>query len=184
MSARQEIHLNPDEFVLTEGSWDANTPWKFVVSGNKPNPRLCTAAFCVVSHEGKLLLVQNKTRSWELPGGHIDEGESIEAALIRETLEESGAVIESLTIFGYKVVLPKSPIPYRDKPGQSYPFPISYVPYYYAEATDILATTLAPDVISARLVRLHEAKTLFAKGHNHDKIVEYLVNSGSINLKS
>lgn len=184
MGSKQELHLSKGEFVLTENAWDVNTPWKFVVSLNKPDSELCTAAFCVVTYKQQLLLVQNKHRDWELPGGHIDEGEELEKALMREALEESGAVIEDLTMFGYKVVLPSFPIPHRDKPGQSYPFPRSYVPYFYTNVDEVLNTELAPDIKDRKLVGFAEAKRMLAPGHSHDKIIEYLVNSGLINIHS
>lgn len=182
MNAEQKLHLGKGEFVLTEGVWDENTPWKFIVSNKEPPPDLCTAAFCVAVSDGKILLVQQRDRDWELPGGHIDEGEEIEGALIRETLEESGAVVENLRMFGYKLVLPSSPVPHRETPGKFYPFPRSYVPYYYAQATEILNVRLSPDVIGSRVVSFNEAKTMLSPGHNHDKILEHLVTTNLIHV--
>jgi 8-oxo-dGTP diphosphatase len=43
---------------------------------------------------GKILLVNSPWRGWEYPGGLIEPGESFEAALKREILEESGVEIE------------------------------------------------------------------------------------------
>lgn len=182
MKAENGMYLKEGEFLLTEAKWDDNTPWKFIVSKEKPDPSLCTAVFCVTSHRGALLLVQNRKRGWEIPGGHIDEGEEIEQALVREVIEETGAVIENPQMFGYKIVLPVSPIPHRDKKGSFYPFPHSFVPYYYAEASEILDIKLAPDVIDIKFVNFSEAKSMLALGHNHDKILEHLIKSRSINI--
>ena len=48
----------------------------------------------VLMRDGKILLVQEKkSRSygkWNLPGGRVDTGESIESAAIREAKEETG----------------------------------------------------------------------------------------------
>ncbi len=92
---------------------------------------------------------------------------------LKEFLEEAGFE----TIF-YQTL----PIPHRDKEGAFYPFPYSYVPYYYAEASEILDLKLAPDIIGIQFVNFNEAKRMLAPGHNHDKILEYLIKSRSINI--
>ncbi len=182
MKAENELNLKKGELILTEALWEDNIQWKFIVSQEKPNSNLCTATFCVTSRNDALLLVQNRKRGWKIPGGHIDEGEEIEQALIREIMEETGAVIENPQMFGYKIILPLSPIPHRDKKGRFYPFPYSFVPYYYAEASEILDIKLTPDVMSIKFVNFNEAKSMLAPGHKHDKIIEYLIKSKSINI--
>ncbi len=44
-------------------------------------------------HEGKLLLGKRKDGRWCIPCGHVEWGESVEEAAIRETLEETGLVV-------------------------------------------------------------------------------------------
>lgn len=53
----------------------------------------------IVSYEdGKLLLVRHKKRTtWEIPGGHWEEGEEILETAKRELLEETGAVKYDIT---------------------------------------------------------------------------------------
>lgn len=43
-----------------------------------------------VLHEGNILMVRHPDRGWEFPGGHVEEGETPEAALMRELQEEVG----------------------------------------------------------------------------------------------
>ena len=46
----------------------------------------------VIEHEGKFLLVEEKTEQglrYNQPAGHLEAGESLVAAVVRETLEES-----------------------------------------------------------------------------------------------
>lgn len=180
LNNENEFHLREGEFILAEGAW-SETPWKFVVSKREPDPKLCTAAFCVVVYADQLLLVRNKTRDWEFPGGHINDDEELSSALAREVMEESGAVLENIKPFGHKMVLPKSPIPHRDKPGDFYPFPVSYVPYYFAEAVEILKVNLGQEITDTKLVGVEEAKGILEKGH-HDFILQHLIDSKSLKL--
>lgn len=47
----------------------------------------------IIEYQGKFLVVRNKAAQsdfWCLPGGNVEEGEEIQAALIREMVEETG----------------------------------------------------------------------------------------------
>lgn len=44
--------------------------------------------------EQKVLMVNNKGSGWSLPGGDVEDGETLELAIIRETQEETGLTIE------------------------------------------------------------------------------------------
>lgn len=49
-------------------------------------------ARAVLRRDGHLLVVRQRGKKWVfLPGGHVDPGERVEAALIREITEELGA---------------------------------------------------------------------------------------------
>ncbi|MEK4629106.1 MAG: NUDIX domain-containing protein [Solibacillus sp.] len=48
-----------------------------------------TSAHCVCVNDGKVLLSYIKGRGFNLPGGHIDEDETVDAAVHREVLEEA-----------------------------------------------------------------------------------------------
>ena len=43
---------------------------------------------------GHVVFVRHPERGWEIPGGHLNSGESPEQALIREVLEETGLDVE------------------------------------------------------------------------------------------
>lgn len=52
-----------------------------------------TYSVIVARFEGKWIYVRHHDRStWEIPGGHIEEGESPDDAAGRELMEETGAV--------------------------------------------------------------------------------------------
>lgn len=59
-----------------------------------------TCGAAVINDEQDILLIRGPHRGWELPGGHVEEGESIEEALIREVEEETGIHIKILSFRG------------------------------------------------------------------------------------
>ena len=69
---------------------------------DKPTDRLRRAARAVLTNDiGQVAMMHfSKTGSYKLPGGGIDEGESIEAALRREVREETGYEITDIRELG------------------------------------------------------------------------------------
>lgn len=48
----------------------------------------------IENDEGKILMLLSPDRGWEIPGGQVEEGESLTDALKREVKEETGIDIE------------------------------------------------------------------------------------------
>lgn len=68
---------------MNQKNWDASVAWSRVVAG------------CVIRRDdGMYLLVQEKQPKvyglWNLPSGHVEKGETIEAGAAREAKEETG----------------------------------------------------------------------------------------------
>ncbi|MEK3779277.1 NUDIX hydrolase [Paenibacillus sp. FSL R5-0810] len=65
-----------------------------------PPKHILSAAAIVVNDKNELLLIKGPRRGWEMPGGQVEEGESLSQAAIRETKEESGIDIEVIKFCG------------------------------------------------------------------------------------
>ncbi|ASN06962.1 NUDIX hydrolase [Virgibacillus necropolis] len=61
---------------------------------------IVSAAAIVLNEKGQLLLIKGPRRGWEMPGGQVEEGETLNEAAIRETKEESGVDIEIIKFCG------------------------------------------------------------------------------------
>ncbi|MBD1381539.1 NUDIX hydrolase [Metabacillus arenae] len=59
-----------------------------------PPKHIVSAAAIVLNNQNEILLIKGPRRGWEMPGGQVEEGESLKNAAIRETKEESGIDIE------------------------------------------------------------------------------------------
>jgi 8-oxo-dGTP diphosphatase len=65
-----------------------------------PPKHIVSAATIVLNEQNEILLIKGPRRGWEMPGGQVEEGESLKDAAIRETLEESGIEIEVVKFCG------------------------------------------------------------------------------------
>jgi 8-oxo-dGTP diphosphatase len=65
-----------------------------------PPKHIVSAAAIVINEKNELLLIKGPRRGWEMPGGQVEEGESLSQAAIRETKEESGIDIEIIKFCG------------------------------------------------------------------------------------
>lgn len=65
-----------------------------------PPKHIVSAATIVINEQQEILLIKGPKRGWEMPGGQVEEGESLKAAAIRETKEEAGIDIEVIKFCG------------------------------------------------------------------------------------
>jgi 8-oxo-dGTP pyrophosphatase MutT (NUDIX family) len=84
--------------------WPGTKSVTFVPSPSAPNLPV-TAVKIYVFERNKLLLAKVSGRGWDLPGGHVESGESPDEALIRELKEETGAVVSRQWLIGYLEII-------------------------------------------------------------------------------
>lgn len=65
-----------------------------------PPKHILTAYVVVLNYDAEILLVKHPSRGWELPGGQVEEKESIRLAAIREVKEETGIDIKLIRYCG------------------------------------------------------------------------------------
>lgn len=65
-----------------------------------PPKHIVSAATIVLNEKQEILLIRGPRRGWEMPGGQVEEGESLKAAAVRETKEETGIDVEVLKFCG------------------------------------------------------------------------------------
>lgn len=58
----------------------------------------------VLSYKDKLVLVKNKNRAWEFPGGHRENDESYKDTAKREAYEEAGVTLKEIAYIGYYIL--------------------------------------------------------------------------------
>lgn len=102
-----------------------------------PNINDCTSSHAIVFKDGALLHTElrkgeRSARMLDIPGGHLDEGETLEHAVVRETFEETGVYIKVIKLVGYIKVTVISPKP----EGYRYPYPVSYMAFYLCEVVE------------------------------------------------
>lgn len=75
---------------------------EWVKSKTLPDMPISSAhGFCF--YEGRIFLVNIDTRGWDLPGGHMEAGETPEECFAREAVEEA-SIFGSSKLIGYALV--------------------------------------------------------------------------------
>lgn len=144
--------------VVKSGKWSEKIKWELHESAELPPAELCTAVFCAAMLGSKIVLTRTK-RGWEILGGHIEDGETITDALVREAREEGGFTPTEYEIFAHKKITSTEPIPHQN-PAKMYPFPVGYITYFLATTDQPVTSPTGEEVFESRIVPLDEAEQL------------------------
>jgi NADH pyrophosphatase NudC (nudix superfamily) len=149
--------------LIEKGTWtwgDEGVDWELHRASAIPVPADCTAAFCLaVIADNKIVLEREADRGWTMLGGHVEDGENIEQAVVRECLEEGGFVAVKPVLYGYRKITATKPVTHPT-PGKSYPFPVSYIAYYYAQSDQELAAPSDDEVEEAKAFTIDEIRIM------------------------
>ena len=142
-----------------DGKWSDNLRWEFFLSGKLPEGVHCSAVYCLALTEaGDRVVLTRIKRGWEMLGGHIEPGETIEDALLREALEEGGFRPQKISMFGYGKVTAEKPEP-NPRHGGFYP-QTSHVPYFVGESGLPLIAPTGEEILESRAFAPHEIASL------------------------
>lgn len=106
------------------------------VLGSLPIGVQATSAVVFVRDDRhNVLLTRVATRGWDVPGGHVEPGETSQQAAAREVTEETGLVLSptALQPAGHVRVHVQAPRP----PGYRYPYPDSCMAAWSASAAQV-----------------------------------------------
>lgn len=105
---------------------------ELVSSTDPPPSELTASAFVfVIDRSSRLLLTHVDLPGrggWDLPGGHVDPGESLRTTAVRELREETGWLSDEddLSVAGWNHIRITAPRP----EGFHYPYPDGYMAYF------------------------------------------------------
>jgi 8-oxo-dGTP pyrophosphatase MutT (NUDIX family) len=101
----------------------------YILDDALPSRDLVTAAFGFLFDGDCFLMVRLVERGWDVPGGHVEPGETPLETLQREVHEEAKVRVGVVGLLGYG----KNLVHRAKPPGYRYPHPLSYHVFYWGQ---------------------------------------------------
>jgi len=148
------------------------TPYsfEFIEDSTLPEEDLITCSFWFIKSWDKICLTKNY-RWREFPGWHKEKSENHIDTLHREIREEIWASISNIKQFGYKKITNKSR--QKNREWWYYPFPHSYIVFFYATTDEINKELLCPESYDSGIFTYKEARELMSSEENK-VILDYI----------
>lgn len=105
-----------------------------VISNKLAPAELTATAFVLPIKDGQLVMANNTRRGLEIPGGHVEVGETLIQTAEREAFEEAGCTFVRLIPLGYLRNRTEGAKP----EGYKYPYPLSYQQFFVGEVAEIV----------------------------------------------
>lgn len=123
------------------------------IDTNSPPLGNVSTAHCLAFDRDRVVLALHRTRDWTIPGGHLEVGESPEAAMTREALEEAGASVIDPALFAHEQIDPEDGL----STDPRYPVP-SFQLFFVARLVGLTAPTSLDECTESRLFTPGEAR--------------------------
>lgn len=129
-------------------------------------PAPATSVHAIVLNDlDQLLVVEVTGRGWDLPGGHIEPGETPDQALLREVAEETGLELTAadLACVGYCHLHVDAPV----NDDYPYPHPDTYQPIYLVRVAGrpMLGTRMPQEIGRVAFLDAGKCARLFTQQH-------------------
>jgi 8-oxo-dGTP diphosphatase len=94
-----------------------------------PPQDLITSAFGLLFDGDRFLMTRLAKRGWDIPGGHVEPGETPLETMRREVYEETRVRPGTVALLGYQKILIHGAKP----AGYRYPYPVSYQVIFWGQ---------------------------------------------------